>query len=139
MAKKLSPKKKNYTYAVGRRRTSSARVRLHKGNEESTVNGQVIGKYFPGDAMRTFWQKPFELTETLGKYYVTAKVIGGGKVGQLGAVIHGTARAFSKANSEKYRTSLKQAGLLSRDERQRERRKVNTGGKARRAKQSPKR
>lgn len=137
MARKT--KNKNYTYAVGRRREASARVRLFKGRKESLVNGEVIGKYFPGDVMRTSWIKPFSLTETTGKYYVTVKVKGGGKMGQLGAVAHGTARALAEANPEKFRPVLKKAGLLTRDSRTRERRKVGTGGKARRKKQSPKR
>jgi len=75
----------------------------------------------------------------VGKYYVTVKVVGGGKNGQLDAVVHGIARAFDKADREKFRPPLKRAGLLTRDARVRERRKVGTGGKARRKKQSPKR
>lgn len=131
--------KKDYTYVVGRRRESSARVRLYKGDGQSVVNDQPIGQYFPGIIDRSFWMKPFELTQSLGKYFVTVKVEGGGKKGQLGAVVLGVARAFEKLNSEKYRLVLKKAGLLTRDDRTRERRKVNTGGKARRKKQSPKR
>lgn len=137
MAKKTI--KKNYTSAVGRRRKSSARVRLYKGKQESTVNGVLIGKYFPGLIMQTRWQKPFVLTDTLGKYYVTVKVEGGGKNGQLGATVHGISRAFSALDSDKFRKALKVEGLLTRDERRRQRRMVGTGGKARRKKQSPKR
>jgi small subunit ribosomal protein S9 len=135
------PKKSNkkYTYAVGRRRTASARVRLYRGRQESTVNGQEISKYFPGEIMAKAWKMPFELTDTLGKYYVSVKVVGSGKKGQLDAVVHGIARAFSKLDSDKYRKALKSAGLLTRDDRRRERRKIGTGGKARRKKQSPKR
>jgi len=131
--------KKNYVYAVGRRRRASARVRLYRGKEENLVNNLVIGKYFPGEAMRTKWQMPFKLTDTLDKYYVTVKVVGGGKKGQLDAVAHATAKAFAELKPEKYREILKKAGLLTRDSRIRERRKVGTGGKARRQKQSPKR
>ena len=65
--------------------------------------------------------------------------MGGGKKGQLGAVTHGMARAFDKLDREKFRPELKKAGLLTRDSRTRERRKIGTGGKARRKKQSPKR
>lgn len=130
---------KNYTYAVGRRRTAAARVRLHKGQEESTVNGVVIGQYFEGTAATNIWQKPFVLTDTLGKYFVTVKVVGGGKNGQLGAVVHGIARAFALEKPDSFREVLKKAGLLTRDARERERRKIGTGGKARRKKQSPKR
>lgn len=137
MAQKKS--KTDYSYAVGRRRTASARVRLHKGNKESMVNDLVIGKYFPGNVMRVKWQSPFEVTKTLGKYYITAKVAGGGKDGQLDAVAHATAKAFVLLDSKKFRAELKKAGLLSRDARKKERRMVGTGGKARKQKQSPKR
>lgn len=137
MAKKKT--KKNYTYSVGRRRSASARIRLFKGRKESLVNDVVIGQYFPGVVMRKSWLMPFELTDTIGKYYITVKVVGGGKNGQLGAVVHGTARALALVNTDKFRIPLKKAGLLTRDARIRERRKIGTGGKARRKKQSPKR
>ncbi|OGM30273.1 30S ribosomal protein S9 [Candidatus Woesebacteria bacterium RIFCSPHIGHO2_01_FULL_41_10] len=131
--------KQNYTYAIGRRREASARVRLYKGTEESTVNGEVIGKYFPGDVMRQAWQKAFVVTDTLGKYYITVKVSGGGKNGQLDATVLGIARALSAHDVPKFRSPLKKANLLTRDARERERRKVGTGGRARKQKQSPKR
>lgn len=139
MAKQTKNTKNKYTYAVGRRKSSSARVRLHKGDKESTVNDIVIGKYFPGEVNRVAWQKPFNLTSTLGKYYITAKVVGGGKTGQLEAVIHGAARALAKLDKDKFRSPLKTAGLLTRDARKKQRRMVGTGGKARKQKQSPKR
>lgn len=132
-------KKKDYTYAVGRRKSASSRVRLYRGKKESLVNNELIGKYFPGDVFASYWQKPFDLTGTTGKYYVTVRVLGGGKKGQLEATVLGISRAMVLANSEKYRAVLKKAGLLTRDSRIRERRKVGTGGKARRKKQSPKR
>lgn len=131
--------KRDYVYATGRRREASARVRLYKGNSESTVNGIVIGKYFPGQVRALAWQKPFLLTESTGKYFITAKVAGGGKNGQLEAVCHAAAKAFVAADSAKYRAPLKKAGLLTRDARKKERRMVGTGGKARKQKQSPKR
>ena len=132
-------KKINYTYAVGRRRSASARVRLFKGRSQSLVNDAPIEEYFPGEIFKDYFTKPFKLTETLGKYYVTVKVVGGGKKGQLGATVHGIARALAKLDAENLRSPLKKAGLLTRDSRVRERRKVGTGGKARRKKQSPKR
>lgn len=131
--------KRDYVYAVGRRREASARVRLYKGNKESLVNGEVIGKYFSGKVMAVAWQMPFELTGTSGKYYVTAKVAGGGKAGQLDAVVHAISRAFVAVDEKKFRAPLKKAGLLTRDSRKKERRMVGTGGKARKRKQSPKR
>lgn len=135
----VAKSRKKYSYAVGRRRSASARVRLYKGAEQNIVNGKPIGKYFPGVIMKDLWEKPFLLTETLGKYYVTVKVVGGGKMGQLNAVVHGIARAFNELNRDKYRLILKSEGLLTRDSRKRQRRMVGTGGKARRQKQSPKR
>lgn len=132
-------KKPNWIYAVGRRRSAVARVRLFKGKGENVVNGIPIEKYFSGPVKRKAWSLPFELADVTDKYYVTVKVTGGGKNGQLGAVVHGIARVLDKANRDKFRPPLKRAGLLTRDPRVRERRKVGTGGKARRKKQSPKR
>lgn len=134
MAKKL-----NYIYAVGRRKTSAARVRLFKGKGENTVNGMAIDKYFPGILNKSVWSKPFGLTETSDTYYASIKVVGGGKDGQVKACAHGLARALAKAKEDEFRPILKKAGLLTRDSRERERRMVGTGGKARRQKQSPKR
>ncbi len=132
-------KKIDYTYAVGRRRSASARVRLFKGRSSSQINNAPIEEYFPGEVAKDYYTRPFKLTETLGKYYVTVRVVGGGKRGQLGATVHGIARTLAKLDAEKFRAPLKKAGLLTRDSRVRERRKVGTGGKARRKKQSPKR
>ena len=131
-------KTKNYIYAVGKRKSSTARVRLFKGQEESTVNGDLIGKYFPGASSLAAWNRPFDEVELSGKYYFTARVTGGGKKGQIDAVIHGISRAIVKIK-ETHKKTLKKAGLLSRDSRIRERRKVGMGGKSRRKRQSPKR
>lgn len=132
-------KKINYTYAQGKRKTASARVRLFSGKGENTVNGVSFEKYFPGNVSKDLWQKPFLLTGTSEKYYVTVRVVGGGKKGQLIAVVHALAKALSKAKTDKFRTELKKAGLLTRDSRIRQRRMVGMGGKSRRKKQSPKR
>jgi len=132
-------KKQNYSYAVGKRRTSSARVRLFHGRGENTVNGMKLEKYFPGSVNKSKWSKPFGVTETSDKYYFSAKVTGGGKQGQLEAVIHGLSKALAKVKPDKFRIPLKKVGLLTRDARIRERRKIGMGGKARRKKQSPKR
>jgi len=132
-------KKQNYIFAVGRRSTAVARVRLFHAKGESTVNAMPIAKYFPGPINQTAWEKPFGLTETSTKYYISAKVRGGGPRSQLEAVVLGTTRALSKANTEKFRPALKKAGLLTRDARIRQRRMVGMGGKSRRQKQSPKR
>ncbi len=135
----MAAAKKNYIYATGRRRTASARVRLFKGQGENIVNDLLIGKYFPGEIARVLWNKPFALTTTEGKYFFTAKIVGGGKNSQLDAMVLAISKALVSANTTKFRLVLKQNGLLTRDDRERERRKVNTGGRARRKKQSPKR
>ncbi len=131
-------KKQNYIYATGKRKTASARIRLFKGKGENLINGKPISEYFQGPREKSLWAKPFEITETLDKYYISGKVAGSGKNGQLEAVVHGVARALSSVDS-KFRIPLKKAGLLTRDSRERLRRMVGMGGKARRQKQSPKR
>ncbi len=138
-------KKSQYVYALGRRKEARARVRLYRskkvpGSEyDFLVNGVRVAEYFPGESNRAKYLQPLVLTENLGKVSVSVKVEGSGKSGQLGAVIHGLARALDKSDREAYHQLLKKAGLLTRDPREKERRKVGTGGKARRRKQSPKR
>ena len=132
-------RKINYTYAVGRRKSAVARVRLFKGKGESSVNGKPFKEYFPKKTDEVVLKKPFQVVDASDKFYVTVKVVGGGKRGQLGAVAHGIAKALAKESKENFRAPLKKAGLLTRDPRVRERRKPGTGGKARRKKQSPKR
>lgn len=131
-------KKKNYIYAKGRRREASVRVRLHKGKGESMVNDRPLYEYFQGEVNKVILERPFKLTKTEGKFYLTAKVEGGGIQGQLEAVVLGISRALLDVDKG-FRLPLKKAGLLTRDSRIRERRKVGMGGKARRKKQSPKR
>jgi small subunit ribosomal protein S9 len=132
-------RKINYIYAVGRRKSASARVRLFRGKGENTINGKPLSQYFPGLINKDKWSKPFKIVDVLDSYYVSVKVVGGGLKGQLDATVNGIAKALAKAKVDKYRTPLKKAGLLTRDSRIRERRKAGTGGKARRKKQSPKR
>src|SRR3989344_4990700 len=122
-------KKKNFIYAVGRRKTASARIRLFKGKGETTVNGMPIEKYFVGRELKHIWERPFLVTETSEKYYATIKVYGGGKIGQAEASAHGVSRALSEANKDIFKPLLRKAGLLTRDDRIRERRKVGMGGK----------
>lgn len=130
--------KKDYIYAVGRRKTASARVRLYRGRGENVVNNLPINKYFSKPNDSEVWMKPFRTIDVSDKFYITVRVIGGGKSSQLEAAAHGIARALVKSDKN-FRIPLKKAKVLTRDPRERERRKVNTGGKARRAKQSPKR
>jgi len=139
--KKISKKtKKNkYVYAVGRRRQATARVRLFKGKGETLVNQMPIGQYFPGKLAEIDYLGPLKMTNLIGKYFATVKVRGSGKRGQLGAVVHGLARALNKTDPKAYRPILKKHGLLTRDPRKRERRKPGQMGRARKKKQSPKR
>lgn len=132
-------KKVDYIYAIGRRKESSSRVRLYRGKAENTVNGVIAGKYFPGELASKIIARPFGATETSDKYYFSAKVSGGGKEGQLSALVLAIARALIKVAPDKNKSILKKLNLLTRDPRERQRRMVGKGGKARRAKQSPKR
>ena len=130
---------KNYTFAVGRRKSSSARVRLFKGVGVNLINDKKVSEVYENKVAEIILSKPFKLTDTIGKFFFTAKVSGGGKEGQLEAIVHGIARALTKLDSDKFRVTLKKNNLLTRDPRVRLRRMVGTGGKARRKKQSPKR
>lgn len=142
---------KNYIFAVGRRREASARVRLYTKEEKIIIADKEYGKgsiivnqkpveeYFAGEVAKTIYTEPFRITNNLNKFITTVVVSGGGQKGQLGALVLGVARALDKFDKEKNHGVLKKRGLLTRDARTRERRKVGTGGKARRMKQSPKR
>ena len=139
-AKSLSGSMKGeYIATVGRRKTSTARVRLYKAAGDFLVNGMPAGRYFGAivNAAATY-NVPFNITGTLGQFGVTVKVEGGGVHGQLEAVVHGLARALVKFNPD-FRPLLKEAALLTRDSRMKESRKIGMGGKARRQRQSPKR
>lgn len=123
--------------ATGRRKSSVARVRLVPGEGNITINDRELGKYFGLKTLELIVRQPMEATETLGKYDVLANVDGGGISGQAGAVRHGIARALLKIDME-FRPVLKKAGLLTRDPREKERRKYGLK-KARKASQYSKR
>lgn len=125
--------------SVGRRKEAVARVRINPGAGQVTVNGKPIGEYFKGVVKQKIYQKPFDITGTLNKYTVSAKVFGGGEVSQLDAVVHAIARSLSKLDGKNFRGLLKKEGFLTRDARVKERRKYGRAGKARARKQSPKR
>jgi small subunit ribosomal protein S9 len=131
--------KQTYFTAVGRRKAAIARVRLEANAGQLTVNGKLINEYFTGPIFQKAYQKPFEVTKTLGKYSGSILVSGGGTMSQLGAVVHGITRALSASDVESFRKLLKVEGLLTRDPRVRERRKYGNAQKARAKKQSPKR
>lgn len=113
--------------AVGRRKTSIARVRLLPGAGEVTVNDKNMGEFFTRDSLRTIVKQPLELTNTSGKFNVIANVNGGGESGQAGAVRHGIARALIISDAN-LRPVLKKAGLLTRDPRMKERKKYGQKG-----------
>lgn len=142
----------SYYEAVGRRKESSARVRLYVLADGSItisgvavekggmiVNGRPVEKYFPGEVLKKMYQEPFRTTNTLSRFAVTVKTSGGGLYGQLGAVIHGVSRALEKVDKEKFRPILKKRGFMKRDPRAKQRRKAGFAGKSRARKQSPKR
>lgn len=126
-----------YTYAVGRRKTSIAQVKLFKGAGGSTINGKELEKVYTLKSRKARLLKPLVLTENLDKYYFEAKVNGGGTIGQLDAIRHGLTRALIKDNEER-KPVLKSAGLVTRDDRIKERKKIYKRG-ARRGKQFSKR
>lgn len=132
-------KKQDYIYAKGKRRTAAVRVRLFKGKGENFVNSLPVEKYFPGAVNKVHWMRPFTVTDTWEKYYFSAIAVGSGIKGQLDALVHGVSRALAEIDPEKYKLSLRRAGLLTRDSRIRQRRMIGMGGKSRRKKQSPKR
>lgn len=153
MAEEIKQVKKprDYIFAIGRRRESIARVRLYKtvrdnmafGNivvkkGDLLVNGKNISAYFSTSSARPVFELPLVLTDTLNKYTITIQVDGGGLSGQLGATVLGLSRVLAKLDPDN-RAKLKKKGLLQRDARTRQRRKVGMGGKSRRSKQSPKR
>ncbi|HUV46840.1 MAG TPA: 30S ribosomal protein S9 [Candidatus Bathyarchaeia archaeon] len=140
LTKAKKAKKPSFIFAVGRRRTASARIRLYPHKKgEIMVNDQPIEKYFPGEILKQSYLAPLRTCNAIDKYLITIKVKGSGKIGQLGAVVHGLARALEKLDREKFRPILKKRGFMTRDPRKRERRKIGMGGKARRKRQSPRR
>ena len=128
---------KNVFYGTGRRKKSIARVRLVEGTGVVTVNGRSIDEYFGTEVLKTIVRQPLTATNTVAKYDVIAKVVGGGFTGQAGAIRHGIARALNEANSE-FRPVLKVNGYLTRDPRMKERKKYGLK-KARKAPQFSKR
>lgn len=138
--KKTSTKKetKKYFEAVGKRKTAIARVRLfEKGKGNLTVNNKDFKEYFPTTELRKIATESLEKMECLGKFDISVKATGSGVHSQAEAVRHGIARALVKFDGE-FRKKLRKAGLLTRDPRQRERKKFGLR-RARRARQWRKR
>jgi small subunit ribosomal protein S9 len=134
----MSASTNRYFYGTGRRKTAVARVRLYPGAGEITINGKSAAEYFGGrDLYQLILRQPLQLTNTVSRFNVMVRVVGGGQTGQAGAIRHGIARALTRADEE-LRPSLKRAGLLTRDARMKERKKVGLK-RARKAPQYTKR
>jgi small subunit ribosomal protein S9 len=134
----MADKKNNYHYALGRRKSATARVRLMSGKGSITVNDKPANEYFADSKfLLNDLQQPFAVLDLTGKFDVTARVNGGGHAGQLEAVRLGIAKALVLLN-EDYKSTLKRADLLSRDPRERERKKFGLKG-ARKQRQFTKR
>ena len=134
----MAKKSENIVFqGTGRRKESIARVRLMAGKGEITVNGKKLDEYFGTEILKVIVNQPFAVTNTVGKYDVIVKVVGGGYTGQAGAIRHSIARALTEANSE-FRPVLKANGFLTRDSRMKERKKYGLK-KARKAPQFSKR
>lgn len=127
-----------YIPTVGRRKTSIARVRLYSGSGDNTINGKSVAVFFSDKALHTIVFRPLVLIDKRDAVHFSVKVAGGGSHSQAEAIAHGLSRSLLKADIS-HKDVLRKAGLLTRDDRMRETRKMGTGGKARRAKQSPKR
>jgi small subunit ribosomal protein S9 len=113
--------------AVGRRKSASARVRLLPGNGKITCNKRGFEEYFTTDAVRGYVKQPLELTGKTADFDIVALLDGGGVMGQAGALRHGIARALEKFDGN-LRAVLKSAGMLTRDSREKERKKPGQPG-----------
>ena len=127
----------NYNYGTGRRKSSVARVFLKKGSGKIVINGRDIANYFHRETSIMIVRQPLVLTENAEAFDVMANVSGGGETGQSGAIRHGIARALVDYDAA-LKPTLSHAGLITRDAREVERKKVGLC-KARRAKQFSKR
>ncbi len=142
-------KKLDYTFAVGRRKTATARVRLYPGNAEveisgkklqkgeTYVNGQPIDSYFSDPVAKDYYSEIYRTTNSGNRFITMIKVEGSGMSGQLGAVGLALARALVKIDP-KFKSTLRKKGYMTRDPRMKERKKPGLMG-ARKQKSSPKR
>lgn len=110
-------------YGTGRRKTATARVFLSSGNGKITINNRDIETYFGRETARMIVRQPLELVELLNKFDVKVTVAGGGIGGQAGAIRHGITRALIEYNEE-LKSPLRQAGFVTRDAREVERKKL---------------
>ena len=127
----------NWNYGTGRRKTSVARVFIKKGSGKIVVNGKPVDDFFARETGRMIVRQPLELTGHLESFDIKVNVHGGGETGQAGAVRHGITRALIDYDAA-LKPALSQAGFVTRDAREVERKKVGFR-KARRRKQFSKR
>lgn len=113
--------------ATGKRKRSVARVFLMPGAGKIVVNGRPAGEYFGRETLRMILRQPLELTGTIGKFDISVNVTGGGGSGQAGAIRHGISKALLDINPE-FRPKLKKEGFLTRDSREKERKKYGQKG-----------
>ena len=127
-----------FSFGTGRRKTAVARVRLLPGEGEIVINGRTLIEHFGNAVNEADLRMPFRVTGTEGRYNAMVKVEGGGVTGQAGAIRHGIARALLQLDPDAHRVPLRQAGLLTRDPRMKERKKYGLK-RARKAPQYTKR
>ncbi len=124
-------------YGTGRRKTAAARVFIRPGKGDIVINGKTVEAYFGRETSRMLVRQPLEVSDCVGRFDIKVTVSGGGPNGQAGAIRHGLTRALIKYD-EALRPGLRAAGLVTRDAREVERKKVGLHG-ARRAPQYSKR
>ncbi len=127
----------NYNYGTGRRKSSVARVFIKQGSGKIIVNDKPVDEYFSRETSRMILRQPLELTNNLEAFDIKVNVVGGGETGQAGAVRHGITRALIDFDAS-LKSALSNAGFVTRDAREVERKKVGLR-KARRRKQFSKR
>ena len=127
----------NYNYGTGRRKSSVARVFIKRGTGKITINGRALDDFFKRETGRMIVMQPLQVTDNVETFDIMVNVAGGGESGQAGAVRHGIMRALIDYDAA-LKPTLSQAGLVTRDAREVERKKVGLH-KARRAKQFSKR
>ena len=113
--------------STGRRKTAIARVRLRLGSGQIVVNGRTMDEYFPRETLRLLIRQPLEATNSVTRFDIVCSINGGGPAGQAGALRHGISRAIEKFDTTS-RPTLKKAGFLTRDARQKERKKYGQRG-----------
>lgn len=134
----MATKQMTYFYGLGRRKSSTARVRLTNGKGVITINGKPADEYFKESKyLLSELQKPFVVVDQVNKYDLSVKVSGGGHSGQVDAIRLGSAKALAAMNND-LRSTLKRADLLGRDPREKERKKFGLKG-ARKQRQFTKR